>query len=338
MEHICSDEVIHLAYGSDDNYWFYTAISAASAAFGLAKGYTLRVHLFDLGVSDDHYAEFVDIVSKGGNRVRCERHQLGKDAFSNLGAWKGSVATYSRMFLADLLPELDWVIYVDGDTLWLGDISKLWKLRDDAYLVMASYDPPPKGGQKASPEFVWYRERGLKVDPNQYLCMGLMLANLKKMRKDGTTGKCQGFIKKYPAPRVVDQTVLNYVCQGGMAQLPSEWGVFSGCHGIADLSDHGCVHYVTDVPWRRLRLNKLMSDIILLWFSFTQEVLGMDLYKNYYSWWTRMWRRLLFRILKANQWAVDIHPYIRGRFRNTYGLPDSVIRHWEQVFHGKSNP
>ena len=325
-------ESIHLAYGSDDNYWFYTAISAASAAFGVNSCYGLAIHLFDLGITDEHYVEFVDIVRRASKDVCCERHRLRVDDFSAFGAWKGSIATYSRMFVAELLPDLDWVIYVDGDTLWLGDIAKLWQLRDSSCLIQASYDPPPRGGLSKSPEFVWYREHGLSVDPSQYLCMGLMMANLQMMRKDGIPDKCKEFMKKFPSPRVVDQTVLNYVCKGRIKQLPKEWGVFSGCHGIADLSDHGCVHYVTDVPWKRPRINRLFSDIIMLWFYFAQEVLGKDLQRQYFSWWQSFWRRTFFKFLKANQWLVDLHPFIRGRFRNTYGLPDDIMKHWLESF------
>lgn len=328
-------ETIHLAYGSDDNYWFYTAVSAASAAFGINNADQLVVHLFDIGITDEHYDEFVEIVRRGDSGAQCVRHPLGRDAFGSFGDWKGSVATYARMFLGDLLPDLDWVIYVDGDTLWLGDIAKLWSLRDNRYLILASYDPPPRGGIQSSPEFKWYAERGLSVNPSGYLCMGLMLANLKEMRREGTSSQCRNFMSKYPCPRVVDQTVLNYVCRGRLKMLPREWGVFSLCHGIADLGDHGCVHYVTDVPWKRAKINKLFSDIILLWYVFAENVLGMDLKSRYLSWVNRMWRRLVFVLLKHNQWAVDVHPYLRGHLRNTYGLPTPVLKHWEMVFRRK---
>jgi len=144
------DNEIHLAYGSDDNYYFPTAVSAASAAFGVNDESVLVIHLFDLGVSDPHYTEFEELVRKTNPRVLCRRHVIDSKMFAGFGAWRGSIATYSRMFVQDFLPDLDWAIYVDGDTLWLGDIGELWKLRDPSVLIQASVDPPPP--QKTSNE------------------------------------------------------------------------------------------------------------------------------------------------------------------------------------------
>lgn len=308
---------IHLIYGSDDNYWFPTAISAASAAFGVSRG--IVIHLFDLGVSDDHYAEYERLINKANDKVRCERHVLDRELFDGFGSWKGSIATYSRMMVAELLPDVDWSIYVDGDTLWLGDIAELWKLRDDTKLILASCDPPTPLGTP-SPEFKWYADRGLEIDPTGYLCMGLMLANLKLMREERVAEKCRDFMKEYPCPRVVDQTVLNYVCRGKVAPLPKEWGVFSAWHGTADLSGSACVHYVNDVPWRRDKVNRLISDVVLLWYEFGKRVIGSDLRKKYISPYSWFWRRCVFLVLKYNQWILRLHPYLKSRLRNTHGI------------------
>ena len=116
-----AQDMIHLIYGSDDNYWFPTAVSAASAAWGTSR--PLTIHLFDLGVADNHYAEYVHLIKRANTSVVCERHLIDKGMFSGFGEWRGSIATYSRMFVQDILPNLDWAIYVDGDTLWLGDLG-----------------------------------------------------------------------------------------------------------------------------------------------------------------------------------------------------------------------
>lgn len=318
--------MIHLIYGTDDNYIFPTAVSAASAAFHLKAGERLVLHLFDLGVSDAHYGEYCELVRKADrfNQVVFERHRLKTGMFEGFGAWRGSLVTYSRMMMAEILPGVDWAIYFDGDTLWLGSPGDLWSLRDESKLIQASVDPPTPMGY-VNPEFAWYRERGLEIDSAGYLCMGLMLANLKKMRGERVAQECADFMKRYPAPRVVDQTVLNYVCQGRTAPLPKQWGVFSAWHKDVDLSRPSAVHYVTDVPWRRDKLNRLFSDVVLLWFDFCKTVLGLDELKKF-SWWSRLWRRTAFVVLKHNQRLLAIHPYVKSRLRNTHGIPKAVIQ------------
>lgn len=308
---------IHLIYGSDDNYWFPTAISAASAAFGCSR--PLVIHLFDAGVTDDHYAEYEALIHKANPDVICERNVLDKTMFAGFGAWRGSVATYSRMIFAEILTDVDWAIYVDGDTLWCGDIASLWALRDETKLVQASIDPPTTM-ETENKEFAWYAERGLNIDSSGYLCMGLMLANLKMMREEKIAEKCQEFMREYPCPRIVDQTVLNYVCQGKTAPLPPEWGVFSVWHGRVELTKPFCVHYCQDLPWRRNKINRLISDIILPWYSFCENVLGLNLWRKYVSPVGWSWRRLVFLFLQYNQWILRLHPYIKSRLRNTHGL------------------
>ncbi len=309
--------MIHLVYGSDDNYWFPTAISAASAALGCSQ--ELVIHLFDAGVSDAHYDEYEALIQKANPRVICERHVLDAKMFKGFGAWRGSFVTYSRMFIQDILPNLDWAIYVDGDTLWLGDIAKLWALRDETKLIQASVDPPmPDGGKH--PDEDWYVQNGIDLLREGYLCMGLMLANLRGLREAGISAQVRDFMAKYPKPKIVDQTVLNYVCCGRIAPLPKEWGVFSAWHGTADLTREACVHYVDDLPWRRNKINRLVSDIVLVWYEFIERVLGLSLRPRYLSQWNWMARRIVFLCAKHLQFLVKMNSYVASRLRNTHGL------------------
>jgi len=309
---------IHIIYGTDDNYIFPTMVSAASAVYFAAHPENITLHLFDAGVSDTHYAEYAHELKKLCQDVELVRHILTPEMFIGFGAWKGSVVTYSRMFMAELLPNLDWAVYVDGDTLWLGDPQHLWNLRDESKLVLASIDPPRPMGD-VNPEWAWYSERGLGIDDSKYLCMGIMLANLKLMRERDITQAAREFMAKYPCPRIVDQTVLNYVCRDYTKALPKNWGVFSVWHGDVDLSQPSIVHYVCDVPWVRTKPNKLFSDVVMLWFEFCMRVLGRDELAKF-SWFTRLWRRMAFNICRHVQPFIKWNRFVHSRLRNTHGM------------------
>lgn len=315
-------DLIHIVYGTDNNYWFPTAVSAASAAHYATKPSRIVFHLFDAGVTDENYEKYCEIVRKASDLVSFERHLLTPEMFEGFGAWKGSVVTYSRMFMADILPSVDWAIYVDGDTLWLGDPSELWKLRDDTKMILASIDPPPHL-ETPNPEFEWYRQHGMEMSVDEYLCMGLMLANLKAMREVDVPRKCKDFMSRINAPRVVDQTVLNWVCKGKTKALPRNWGVFSDWHGGVDLSRPSIIHYCQDVPWVRRKPQKLFSDVVLLWFEFCKRVLGRDELARF-SVFTYFWRRGIYNLLRHMQPLVQLHVQIRGRFRNTHGIPKDI--------------
>ena len=325
------NDSVHLVYGTDDNYIFPTAVSAASAAWYARDNTKLVIHLFDLGVSDEHYKEYCEIIYKASDTVKLERHKLNHEMFAGFGAWKGSLVTYSRMMMAEILNDIDWAIYFDGDTLWLGDPGELWKLRDDSKTILASIDPPTPSG-KESEEFKWYKDNGLEVDSDSYLCMGLMLANLKKMRSENIAERCKLFMKSYSAPRVVDQTVLNYVCKGCMKALPAQWGVFSVWHKNVDLSLPSAIHYVSDVPWRREKINRLFSDVVMMWFDFCKYVLHKNQLNNFNRWTFRV-KRLMFLFFKKNQWLLHLHPFLLSRLRNTHGIEKegykNIVREWK---------
>ena len=330
-------DTIHLIYNSDANYMFPTTVSAVSAALQVTQTQRLVVHLLDCGASDEQVRDMEKMIQMVNPFVCSERHRIDVSDYQKLESWQGSFATYSRIFVPDILLDVDWAIYVDGDTLWLGDIGELWKLRDDSISILASVDPPTSMGTP-NPQFEWYRERGLPIDEKQYFCAGLMLMNLRKMRSEGMTGQCRAFLEKYPAPYIVDQTVLNYVLYGKTRLLPRQWGVFSVWHKGIDLSCPACVHYAQDVPWARVKINRLLSDIVMLWFYFCSDVLGLNELQKSVPLFGRFWRRAVFIFLKHNQWLL-FHPYVKSRLRNTHGIPKTAIRNlrvrWQDELHEK---
>ena len=139
-------------------------------------------------------------------------------------------------------------------------------------------------------------------------------------RAEGVSEKCRAFMQRYSRPKIVDQTVLNCVCRGRTAGLPVEWGIFSVWHGKVDLRKDVCIHYVNDLPWRRDKLNRLVSDVVLLWYEFTERILGLNLRKRYMPRFSWRWRRTVFLILKHNQWILRTSAYLKSRFRNTHGI------------------
>ena len=51
-------------------------------------------------------------------------------------AWHGSLAAYARLFLPTLLSEVDWCLYVDGDTLFTDDPAKVLACRAEDVAIV----------------------------------------------------------------------------------------------------------------------------------------------------------------------------------------------------------
>ena len=136
--------------------------------------------------------------------------------------YNGSKLTYLRLFLPELLPECDWVIYSDVDTLWFRDPCEMWAERDDSVSVCWAKDFPT-----GAMDFErWAAGLGLNVKvAGTCACAGVMLINLRKWRMNDFTGQAIEFLRKYGCPPYPDQCVMNVLFANDAKMLRSEWDV-----------------------------------------------------------------------------------------------------------------
>ena len=108
-----------------------------------------------------------------------------------------------RLALCHVLPRVSKVLSLDADTVCMDDVSAVWDLPiDDCYFAAAHE---------------WHRSgNGLL-----YTNAGVTLYNLKKLR-DGKADECIGVLntRRYTW---LEQDVGNYLCQGRIHDMPSEF-------------------------------------------------------------------------------------------------------------------
>ena len=310
-------ETVQIAIPSDDKYWRYAAVTAASAV--KKSSLPVRIHLIDGGVSDEHWEEFCNIVG-----CDCERHPFDAVKFPS---WHGSGITWSRLWLPELLDDVEWVLSADADILFKGDVSELWQERDEKVSILPSRDSPLPGIAYNKKAVAWYAEQGLEFDrPCEYFCAGLMLMNLRRLRNIGWSKKRDVFLSQYSHEKIpnADQGVLNYILQGDKKILPRQWGAFSGDENRdIDWTQSHAIHFVEDTPWRRHKITHLASDVVEEWWRMAEDAgvkiseCGYHGCKNRFDW---AWRRALFRFLKYNQWILKIHPKLQLHLRGTRGI------------------
>ncbi|MBR3820754.1 MAG: glycosyltransferase [Kiritimatiellae bacterium] len=316
-------ETVHIAVPADDKYWFFAAVTAYTACRGSSA--PVAVHLIDGGVSDEHFSRFASIL--GGAEVF--RHPVDVNRWPS---WHGSGITWSRLYLTEILAESDWVVSVDADVMFRGDISDLWNLRDDRYLILPSRDNPLPGQPYNTRAVDWYRTNGLTFkDPSSYFCAGLALLNLKAMRQGDWAERRDEMLAGFDKAEMpnADQCVLNHVLQDSVMLLPRQWGVFSGDENWdVDWSKSGAVHFVEDQPWCRRKPTHLASDLVEEWWDVAEKLgcghggSGWRGCRNRLDW---ILRRAAFLFFKKNQWLLKLDRRLHLHLRSTKGVPHNRV-------------
>ncbi|GHU70423.1 glucosyltransferase [Clostridia bacterium] len=131
-----------------------------------------------------------------------------------------TVVTLYRIFLPELLPDVEKCLYLDTDTIVEKDLSSLytWPIGDNYF-----------AGVRAAANFGTTqrtKERMAKIgipSMNHYVNNGVMLMNLAKMREDGIEQRMLDLVPKgFECPC---QDIMNKVCYGKVMTIPLHYNV-----------------------------------------------------------------------------------------------------------------
>ena len=224
-----NNQEINIVLSSDDNYAIYIPVLLESIYNTASKNYKYVITIADANISNDikesiannakNYSEFTINYVCIDNFVNKYRHLFV--TFAHF-----TVSTYIRFFIPDILPNINKVIYLDIDLLIKSDISKLYEIDINNYMVAAAVDA-------CYARELYYNKRnevsytenviGLPKGVPEFNA-GVLLINLEKWRKANLTQKCLDKLGEIGVPRVLDQCVLNAVIkQEDIYKLPVEW-------------------------------------------------------------------------------------------------------------------
>ena len=171
-----------------------------------------------------------------------------------------SYTTYYRMFIADMFPQYDKVLYLDADTIILKDVAELYQYElEKNYVgavneqVMINHDI-----------FGGYVEQVLGISRMAYFNAGVLLINSKQFRRQNILQKFVDLINQYTFVVTQDEDYLNIICQDKILWIDIIWNYQTSDPVDRDLNDIGIIHYAYAVkPWhsKDIRNSKVYWDI-----------------------------------------------------------------------------
>ena len=238
---------IPIFYACDDGFAKYTLVSLYSMIKNASREYRYRAHILYTDISEEN---------------RCRISRLATDnfeiCFEDVSEYLSSISeklplrdyysktTYYRLFIAEMFPEYEKAIYIDGDTIVQGDISRMYHTNiRDAYLGACHEQVMVQ-----TAEFGEYAERVVGVSRYNFFNAGVLLINCNKFRMKFVLDKFIQYLNTYNFVVTQDEDYLNLICKDHVYWLDGRWNteVFGNIeHSVEEAY---VVHYImVNKPW-----------------------------------------------------------------------------------------
>lgn len=239
---------IPIFFAVDDGYCPFLAVAIQSLIDNASAEYTYLVKILNTDISEENKRkigkyerenvdiEFVDLnyyIQKVKDKL------YTRDYYSK--------TTYFRLFLPNLYPQYDKVLYLDSDIVILDDIAKLYNTDMGDNLVAAA----PDDVIQSMPVFQDYVEKVVGVaDSRRYFNAGILLMNLHELRRFKFQEKFVYLLDKIKFAVAQDQDYLNRLCKGRVKLLDRTWDRMPIPDPKIKTEDVKLVHYnLAFKPW-----------------------------------------------------------------------------------------
>ncbi len=239
---------IPIFFAVDDGYIPFLAVALRSLIDNSSKDNSYLIKVLHTNINEDNKKsilkyeqdnvdiEFVDLnyyVAKIKDKL------YTRDYYSK--------TTYFRLFIPNLYPQYDKVLYLDSDIVILDDIAKLYNIDLGDNLVGGA---PDDVIQKIK-VFSEYAEIVVGVkDYRKYFNAGVLLMNLDAMRKFKFQEKFLYLLDKMTFAVAQDQDYLNLMCKGRVKIFDRTWNRMPMEDKHIKTSDVKLIHYnLAYKPW-----------------------------------------------------------------------------------------
>lgn len=248
---------IPIFFATDDNYVPCLAVALQSMLANADKTCFYEIHILHSYLSDVNrrnlaaYAndyssiEFLDVSAK--------LDELGsllhlRDYYTK--------TTYFRLFIPSLCPQYEKALYLDGDIVVLGDISKLYNQNLGDNLVGAINEDVMINVKV----FGDYVEEALGISRFKYFNAGILLMNLAQFRTQKIEEKFVKLISEFTFKVTQDEDYLNVLCKNRVLWINYGWNRAPIPNTKIPQSSLQLIHY--KMAWKPWLYNDVMYNDI----------------------------------------------------------------------------
>lgn len=241
------DNKINIFYACDAAFLKYTIVSLTSLKENASRAYQYCIHILHTGIEkceeselkaleDDRFEIVFDDVAPYLQTLNSKLPI--RDYYSK--------TTYFRLFIAEIFPMLKKALYVDSDTVVLGDISELFETELGDCLVGACVEQ----AMAQTDVFGTYAEKVVGVDRNKFFNAGVLLINCELFRKEKALDRFIELLSQYSFVVTQDEDYLNVICKDRVKYIDQAWNMET--YGELQYAEEDCklIHYIMiNKPW-----------------------------------------------------------------------------------------
>ena len=214
-------QIIPIFYATDDAYAPMLAVSIRSLLDNADKNYFYKIHVLTSTMSEENKFKIASLAGENSQILFNDVSDSLTDVADSLAIRDYySITTYYRLFIAGRFPEYETALYIDSDTVVIGDVAKMFSTDIGDSLVGAVHD-----NVMLIDVFGRYVEKVLDIPREKYFNAGILLMNLREFRKSGVEGGFLKLLSERKFPVAQDQDYLNLLCRDRVYYFGYEWNL-----------------------------------------------------------------------------------------------------------------
>lgn len=273
-----SNNIVHLACITDDNYAMPTAVALTSAKLNKWEKSIYKVHILASNISEDSRRRLKQLNSEDFaiNIIDVQEDKRFQGITKRDGDLHVSTAAIVKFQLPQILNKVGKVLYIDGDVLVQRDLRELYNTS-----IIGKYAGVVKDIiSERNPKHMHF----LKCKNRYYFNSGMMLLNLSKLRKDKISDKLVDY-RLHGINHFMDQDALNVVFKENVLYVSPQYNFLNKFYDWWD-GERLSVFYGENIPMKAKQAYK-NAAILHLGSHEKPWIYNMGylskLYKRYYK-------------------------------------------------------
>ena len=238
---------IPIFYACDEGFVKFSIVSIFSLMQNASPDYTYTIYILHSGIPADQQQKALELTRDGFEIIFAdvsERLHTITDVLPLRDYY--SSTTYFRLFIAEMYPEYNKVLYIDSDTVVQGDVSELYNTELGDRWLGACHEQ----AMVQTDHYGTYAEQVVGVSRHNFFNAGVLLINAQLFREKEILRRFADRLAEYQFVVTQDEDYLNLICKDHILWLDQRWNTEVYCEFPYPIEEAKIIHYImVSKPW-----------------------------------------------------------------------------------------